>query len=384
MIVKSSNSDFMRAVDRGLGSVALGRHNRWQEAKMKRYSNLVALALLVCLSALPALAQATGIKGVCKDMDGKFITDGVVEITQQETGRKITAKTNKNGEYQTIGLSPGNYDVSLSRNGVSVDSFNKVPVTFGGMVDVNFDLKKDAAAKGGPSEEQLKQQQEVTKQNEKIKGLNAKLTQAKELEKAGNYDQAITLLQETTTADPSKDLLWAYLGDAYIGAKKYPDAVDAFQHAITIKPDSVLYHNALANALNKAGQPDKAIAEYTQAAQMDPANAATAYFNMGAVYTNTGKVDDAIGAFDKVIAADPARADAYYWKGVNLMGKATTGKDGKFVAPDGTAQCFQKYLELKPDGQFADASKQMLDSLGSSVETSFGNKKAAPAKKKPN
>jgi tetratricopeptide (TPR) repeat protein len=372
----------MRA-EPGRSATAHGGRECAQEAKMKRYFNLIALAtLVVVFAALPALAQVTGIKGVCKDVDGKFITDGTVEVTSAETGRKITLKTNKNGEYQSIGLSPGNYDVTLIRNGVAVDGFNKIPVTMGSFQDVNFDLKKDAAAKGGPSEEQLKKQQEVMKQNEKIKGLNGKLADAREMEKTGNYDGAIALLQEASTSDPSKDLLWAYLGDAYVGAKKYPEAVGAFQKAIDIKGDSVLYHNALANAYNKAGQPDKAIAEYTQAAQMDPANAATAYFNMGAVYTNTGKVDDAIAAFDKVIAADPTRAEAYYWKGVNLMGKASTGKDGKFVAPPGTAECFQKYLELKPDGQMAQASKDMLTSLGSSVETTFGKPKAAAAKKK--
>ena len=39
-------------------------------------------------------------------------------------------------------------------------------------------------------------------------------------------------MQELTTADPSKDLLWAYLGEAYTGAKKYPEAIDAYQKAI--------------------------------------------------------------------------------------------------------------------------------------------------------
>jgi len=350
---------------------------------MKRSFSLMILAVLVLgFGALPTLAQITGIRGVCRDIDGKFITDGTVEITNTDTGRKITVKTNKNGEYQTIGLSPGTYDVALLRNGVAVDGFNKIPIAMGSVQDVNFDLKKDAAAKGGPSEEQLKQQQEVVKQNEKIKGLNAKLQETRDLEKAGNYDQAIAIMQEVTTADPSKDLLWAYLGDAYVGAKKYPEAVDAFQKAIAIKPDSPLYLNALANAYNRSGQHDKAIETYTKAAQMDPTNAATAYFNMGAVYTNSGKVDDALAAFDKVIQLDPSRAEAYYWKGVNLMAKASTGKDGKFIAPPGTAECFQKYLELKPDGPMAQPSKDMLASMGSSVETTFGKQKA-PAKKKP-
>jgi hypothetical protein len=85
-------------------------------------------------------------------------------------------------------------------------------------------------------------------------------------------------------------------------------------------------------------------------------------------------------AFDKVIAADPNKADAYYWKGVNMIGKATL-KGDKMVAPEGTAEAFQKYLELQPTGTFADPAKQMLTSIGASVETQFGNKKKAAPKK---
>ena len=40
----------------------------------------------------------------------------------------------------------------------------------------------------------------------------------------------------------------------------------------------------------------------------------------------------------------------------------------------GTAEAFQKYLELQPTGTYADAAKQMLTSIGASVETSFGSK----------
>jgi len=85
-------------------------------------------------------------------------------------------------------------------------------------------------------------------------------------------------------------------------------------------------------------------------------------------------VDDAIAAFDKCIAADPTRADAYYQKGVNLIGKATLQGD-KMVAPPDTAAAFQKYLELQPAGPYADVAKQMLASIGAPVQTGFGTKK---------
>ncbi len=96
--------------------------------------------------------------------------------------------------------------------------------------------------------------------------------------------------------------------------------------------------------------------------------------------TNAGKADEAIKFFDKCIAADPNKADAYYQKGVNLIGKATLQGD-KMVAPPGTADAFNKYLELQPSGTYADVAKQMLASIGSSVETGFGAKKK-PAPKK--
>jgi tetratricopeptide (TPR) repeat protein len=347
---------------------------------MKRYINLIVLlAFLLGLGALPVVAQMTGFKGVCRDQEGKFITDGVVELTNIETNSKATVKTNKNGEFVSIGMAPGKYNAVLMRNGQAVDGMNKIPLAPGEMREVDFDLKKDVSAKSGPTEEELKKQQEAQKTNEKIKGLNAKLAEARDLEKAGNYDQAVSILQEATTADPTKDLLWAYLGDAYSGAKKYPEAVDAYQKALAIKPDSAPYHNGLANAYAKSNQPDKAVAEYQAAAQADPTNAATAYFNIGAIYTNTGKVDDAVTAFNKSIELKPDRADSYYWKGVNMIGKATL-KGDKMVAPEGTAEAFNKYLELDPNGKYADAAKQMLASIGASVQTSFGKQKTPPKK----
>jgi tetratricopeptide (TPR) repeat protein len=102
------------------------------------------------------------------------------------------------------------------------------------------------------------------------------------------------------------------------------------------------------------------------------------FFNLGAVLTNQGKSDEAIAAFNKALAADPAKADAYYWKGVNLLGKATTDKTGKMTAPEGTAEALNKYLELAPEGPYAAATKELLGSIGAAVQTSFGT----PRKKK--
>jgi hypothetical protein len=96
--------------------------------------------------------------------------------------------------------------------------------------------------------------------------------------------------------------------------------------------------------------------------------------------TNDPKLRQAaVDAFDKAIAADPNRADAYYWKATNLIGAATL-KGDKMVAPDGTAEAFQKYLDLQPTGPHAEEAKAMLASIGATVETQFGKPKKTTKK----
>lgn len=349
---------------------------------MKKQTVLIGLlALFLGICAAPLWAQTGSVRGVAKDENGKPIEGATVNMVNTENGRKTDLKTNAKGEFSSIGVAAGMYTVTLNKDGKQLVKFDKVPVQAGDERVITFDLVKEKGA--GVSEEQQKKMAEVQKQNDKIKGLNATLAQAKQLEAAGNYDQAVALLQQATQVDPSQDLVWAYLGDAQRGAKKYADAVQSYQKAVDLKPNNGPYLNGLADAYAKSGQTDKAVQTYAAAAAADPANAGTYYFNEGAVFTNTGKVDEAIVAFDKALQIDPKRADAYYWKGVNLMGKATT-KGDKMVAPEGTAEAFNKYLELQPTGQYADPAKQMLASIGATVETTFGKpKSSSTTKKKP-
>jgi hypothetical protein len=63
------------------------------------------------------------------------------------------------------------------------------------------------------------------------------------------------------------------------------------------------------------------------------------------------------------------------------MGKATTDANGKIAAPPGTVEAFQKYLDLKPDGPFAQPAKDMIASLGGTVQTNFSAKPGNQKKK---
>ncbi|MFZ0314017.1 MAG: tetratricopeptide repeat protein [Candidatus Korobacteraceae bacterium] len=353
---------------------------------MKKYINLAGIALVIAMSTVSLWAQITGtITGVARDKDGKPIVGATVELFNAANGKKYTLKTNSKGQYYSVGIDLGTYRVTLIQNGNEIDEHGNAVIEASGERQVDFDLAKDSTPAG-----EQQQAGAAQKSGEKIKGLNASLKQAKELEGAGNYDQAISVLQQATQVDPSQDLVWGYLGDAQRGAaehstdsqaksKYYQDAIESYQKALAIKPTSGAYMAQLADAYAHSGQTDKAVQLYASAVQADPPNAGAYYYNVGAVLTNTGKVDDAIAAFDKAIELDPKRASAYYWKGVDLIGKATTDKSGKMVVPPGTADAFNKYLELEPTGKYADAAKQMLSSIGAAVETGYG--KSKPSKK---
>jgi tetratricopeptide (TPR) repeat protein len=226
--------------------------------------------------------------------------------------------------------------------------------------------------------------QDAAAEAEKIKGLNQMLQQAATARQAGDYGKAVSIMQEATRQDPSQDVLWASLGQSHLGATQYAEAIEALKKAVALSPERPEYHNLLGTAYLRRRQLDDAVGEFKTAAELndknpsDPKhndNAAMYWYNTGAALTVQAKPDEAIAAFDKAIAADPKKADAYYQKGINLIGRAKVDKDGRMTAPEGTAEVFQKYLELSPNGQFAEPVKQMLAMIGAKVETEYGTAK---------
>lgn len=347
----------------------------------------VCVLLIAGLTVSAAAQMTTQIKGSAKDEQGKAYVGIAVIMQSTDSGRKYTLKTDKHGEFFSLGIQPGNYNILFQKDGQTFWNLNNYPIKLSGDNIIDLDMAKERAAaqKAGQaqmSEEQKKQQDAAVKENQKIKGLNDKLAAARAAEQANNWDEAVQIMQDAVALDQTKGILYATLGDALTGDKKFPDAVQAYEKAVALEPTRGEYHNNLGQAYLKNNEVDKAIAEYSKAAEIDPTNAATYYFNLGAVLTNKNKPDEANQAFDKCIAADPTKADAYYWKGVNLVAKATVDKEGKMIAPEGTAEALNKYLELKPDGPYAQGAKDLLSSIGASVQTSFGKpKEKKPAKK---
>src|SRR6202021_3607227 len=160
--------------------------------KMKKHLAIllfVVLGLGLCVP--PVFAQASGtVKGVCKDAQGNPVADAIVVWTNSDNGQKYTLKTNKKGEYFSLGLTPGTYLVTLYKNaddmkaGKERNPVKELKVQLDeNTLDMDVKKEMESAAKGqGLSPEQLKQMQEQqakqAKESMTVKSLNEKLNAA--------------------------------------------------------------------------------------------------------------------------------------------------------------------------------------------------------------
>ncbi|MGH9523582.1 MAG: carboxypeptidase regulatory-like domain-containing protein, partial [Terriglobales bacterium] len=229
---------------------------------MKRNLLLLALTLVVAALLAPATwAQMATVKGKVTDKDGNPIVGAKVEYVNLDNGRKVNLKTDKKGEYYSLGVMSGMYNINFTdASGAKLFSLNKVRVQLGQENEYNLDMKKEVAQAQQEQQQQMTPEQkkaieQTEKENSKIKGLNEMLATAAQAQEAGNFEQAVQTLTQATQADPTRDLLWFKLadaerlwatktsGDPAAQKERYGKAVEDYQKAIAIKPQGAYYNN---------------------------------------------------------------------------------------------------------------------------------------------
>lgn len=395
---------------------------------------LAAFALLPALAQSPAAPAApkgpTGkVHGHITNPTGASMAAGTVTFVEVglSNGPGLTAKTSEkgsatvdaNGDY-TAEVPPGTYTVLYRAPGTAqdkvTDRYDNVKVLAGQDVLQDFDMTRQAYidALTPDQKKQLedlkKHNSEAMKANEVIKNLNADIritTQdfkdadtaratavqtlgataskadldAKETEiKTAKYTEIETLMQKDTAAKPDATVLWAQLGQAQLGLKKYDDAETTFKKVLELeaaskKPNLVTQGAAnagLGEIYARQGKVPEANAAYDAAAKANPTGAGTYIKNEAVVFFQMNNGDAQVAAADQAIAIDPTQPVLYYLKGQGLIQKATfDAKTQRIVLPPGCAEAYQKYLELAPTGQYAADVQGILTQAGQKVATSY-------------
>ena len=308
---------------------------------MKRALIAAGLLLGIGFLAAPAQAQTGTARGKVLDTQGQAIPDAKVTIEfQGGITRKFEIKTNKKGEYMQVGMQPGPYRVTASKDGYQPAVID-CRVSLGDPTEVPA-IKMNTAAQaaqqpGSPAAE-----------------LRASFQKAVELQTAGNLDEAEAAYQAIIEKAPDVPEVYQNLGSIHALKKDFAAAEAAFLKALELRPDSADISTQLAKLYQDNGQADKAMAIMEKSAGSNPADA-KAQFNRGIFLLNAYKNEEAIAAFEAAVKADPSMTEAYYRLGALMVGQ---GKIPEAI------QNLEKYLSMNPtDAQNVSTAQGLLKYL---------------------
>ncbi|MPY89586.1 MAG: tetratricopeptide repeat protein [Luteitalea sp.] len=309
-----------------------------------------ALALTFALWAVPAAAQTTGmVQGKVVDERGKPVEDATVTIEFKDmAGRKLETKTNGRGEYVQVGLQPGAYVVTASKEGVGTET-QEVTVQVAQTAQVDFQLTASSGGKTPASPEARKQAEQATKLfNEGV-----------EASKAGKEDDAIQKFTEASKLLPSCYECHFNIGLAHVRNDQPDQAEAAFKQAIEANPKKPDPYGRLAALYSSQKKYDEAAKMSAKAGQLGgeggaAGGGANALFDQGVNLWNAGKIAEATQAFEQATKADPKHAGAHYQLGLGYLNQGNM---------DEAAKAFETYLKLEPDGEHAEQVKGLLATL---------------------
>jgi tetratricopeptide (TPR) repeat protein len=335
------------------------------------------------------------------------------------TSDKGTVPVDANGDY-SVEVPPGTYRLVYRTPGMAqdkeADHIESVKILQGQDAAQDIDMSRKEYIDALPPEQKKqledlrKHNSEALKANEVIKNLNADLkivtqdikdadaahatavstlgasaakadVDAKETEiKTAKYTEIETLMTKDTQAKPDAAILWAQLGQAQAGLKKYDDATTTFKKVLELetnskKPDpSVegLAESGLGEIYARTSKIQDANDAYDAAVKVNPERAGFYLKNEAVIFFQTNQADAQVAAADKAIAIAPDQALLYYLKGNGLVQKTTMDpKTNKLVAPPGCMEAYQKYLQLSPDGPYATEVKGILAGFNQTIDTSY-------------
>jgi tetratricopeptide (TPR) repeat protein len=382
---------------------------------------LLAFAAVPMLAQAPPAAAPTGkIHGHVTNPTGAQQTSGTVSLSPDGGHTsKYTFQVDATGTY-TGEAAPGTYTIVFRQKDTPpdkmVDSIDNIKIVAGQDTEADDDMSRQAFIDKLP-EDQKKQLEEIRKHNsealktnEVIKALNADLKQvtadihdadaahatavqqlgdkaaradvdAKEKDiKTQKYSEIESLMQKDTGLRPNESVLWAYLGQAEVGLKKYPEAEAAYKKALeleaaakTPKPAILgLANSGLGEIYARSGKVPEANAAYDEAAKTDPTKAGFYLRNEAVIFFQMNNGDAQVAAANEAIKVDPNQPVLYYIVGQGLVQKATIDpKTQKIVLPPGCAEAYQKYLELAPTGPYSADAAGILAQAGQKVNSSY-------------
>src|SRR5208283_5304510 len=154
----------------------------------------------------------------------------------------------------------------------------------------------------------------------------------------GRAEEALEHFQKALALQPESATFHNGLGNALYQKGRMDEAIIQYQKALVLQPKSAAAYEYLGEALFQKGQMDGAIIQYQRALEIKP-DFVEAHNNLGSSLLQMGRVDEAIAYYRRAIELQPRLVQAY-----NDLGYAFFRKS---MAAEAIA-CYQKAIELQP------------------------------------
>jgi Tfp pilus assembly protein PilF len=298
-----------------------------------------AVGVALLLGFAPAvLAQSTMVRGKVVNAKQEPIQGVTIVVESLDgSGRKLTTKTDRKGEFVQLLTQSGQYRISASDPKIGTAS-NDTRVILGKVSEMVIVLAPTTAANNEAKAAELKKIFE--------EGVAAS--------RANQHDAAIEKFTAALVISPACFDCQFNIGVALMGKKDEKGAEDAWKKALEMKADYAEALNALSTLYNNQKRFDEAAAMSAKAASGGGAASADAVFNQGIILWNQGKIAEAKVKFEETLKADANHPEANYQLGMALLNE---GKLAEAVAS------FETYLKLAPTGTNAATAKSMVAQL---------------------
>jgi tetratricopeptide (TPR) repeat protein len=150
------------------------------------------------------------------------------------------------------------------------------------------------------------------------RGFAAVLKEATALAMAGNFAQAIPLLERLRAARPDDVALLNHLGGVYAAGGRLSEAFALLESVLARNPENFDTHLNLATAHLYARSFTQADFHANRALAIRPTSAA-ALETKGMILWRSGRASEALAALEAAIARDPRNARARVWLGLLLI-----------------------------------------------------------------
>lgn len=333
------------------------------------------------LASVMAAGQqaAASIEGQVRGFANEPLAGVTLIFHNLDLNQQQRLETDAEGGFRGSGFLPGRYRIAILQEGYILWVISGVAVgESAGALQLDINLRELRRAAEAMPVLDVELQRRIRKYEEeqaaKIRLRDHYREGMRALENE-DYATAITELEAACQHSPREALFYVQLGRAYAGTGRYDEAIATYERALALDPRDPAYHNNYGVALAGAGRNAEAVAAFERAAGRKDEHRSTYYFNWGAALYNAGREAEAIKQLQRATREDSANALAHYFLGLCLFRQSprqTVGDTLRVKPLKGTVKAFQRYLELAPQGEYANEAARYLGELGVRVRRSAG------------